>query len=481
MAPMPTTQEQQRTTAEQESSTTPAAAPQAQTNAARAPVQLKGKSYDEQVNALRPDTHPGFDVQAAMLSPNASAVQLKGKGDPSKDIHEVAAQGTQGSGGSLPHLDAIQASFGSHDVSGVQAHTGSAAQAASKAIGAQAYASGNSIAFGQNPDLHTAAHEAAHVVQQRAGVSLSGGVGQAGDSYEQHADAVADAVVQGKSAEGLLDTTAGGGQSAGIQKKQSKQSKEAAGPLKLPGSAVKAFIPYGGKNADQLDLLIEIGADMNLAVHMGCCLHVRTEKGMTTVFGEIVKMYEGRPRAKLRLDYDHPFKRQDIEALYIQRKDETLPAAGEPAKKGEEDEKKEKRWSDPGLRKFEAMEAQYLAMREAAVGLEDYKQGPTLRWLQKFVALARKRKWPTPKNSHDAELLVEHLEWEKGWIQTQKTAWRREADMRRGKGNALKQQPKQFSMKMVRGLKQCDKLYERHLYKAYLIFTKYRNELEGDF
>jgi hypothetical protein len=58
------------------------------------------------------------------------------------------------------------------------------------------------------PDLHTAAHEAAHVVQQQAGVQLKGGVGAVGDSYELHADAVADAVVQGKSAEGLLDQMA---------------------------------------------------------------------------------------------------------------------------------------------------------------------------------------------------------------------------------------------------------------------------------
>ena len=97
-----------------------------------------------------------------------------------KSIHELAAQGIQGSGGALPHLDTIQNSFGRHDVSGVQAHTDSAAQSASEAMGAQAYASGNSVAFGGTPSLHTAAHEAAHIVQQRGGVSLDGGVGKAG-------------------------------------------------------------------------------------------------------------------------------------------------------------------------------------------------------------------------------------------------------------------------------------------------------------
>jgi hypothetical protein len=39
-------------------------------------------------------------------------------------------------------------------------------------------------------------------------VQLAGGVGQKGDRYEQHADAVADLVVQGKPAEGLLDEMA---------------------------------------------------------------------------------------------------------------------------------------------------------------------------------------------------------------------------------------------------------------------------------
>lgn len=68
---------------------------------------------------------------------------------------------------------------------------------------------GDDIAFRGQPDLHTAAHEAAHVVQQRTGVQLRGGVGQAGDAYEQHADLVADAVVRGEPAAPMLDGLAG--------------------------------------------------------------------------------------------------------------------------------------------------------------------------------------------------------------------------------------------------------------------------------
>jgi hypothetical protein len=128
-------------------------------------------------------------------------------------VQSVAAEGVRGSGGRLPYHDQIQASFGGHDVSAVQAFTGGAAGDAAKQIGAKAYATGNNVAFAGSTDLHTAAHEAAHVIQQRAGVSLKGGVGQVGDRYEQHADAVADLVVQGKSAEGLLDKFAGTGSS----------------------------------------------------------------------------------------------------------------------------------------------------------------------------------------------------------------------------------------------------------------------------
>jgi hypothetical protein len=152
----------------------------------------------------------------------------------------VAAGGVEGAGGALPHADAIQASFGRHDVSGIQSHVGGAAATASSALGAEAYATGNSVAFGSSPSLHTAAHEAAHVVQQRAGVSLKGGVGEAGDAYEQHADRVADAVVAGRSAEALLDAAPGGAASDGA----AVQRQEAAVP---EPSAVEPEIPAEGE------------------------------------------------------------------------------------------------------------------------------------------------------------------------------------------------------------------------------------------
>lgn len=158
----------------------------------------------------------GFAAQSEALSPGG--------------VHGVAQEGVSAGGGALPHLDTIQHSFGRHDVSGVSAHVGGRAADASRAIGAEAYATGDRVAFAQAPSLHTAAHEAAHVVQQRAGVSLLGGVGRSGDAYERHADDVADAVVQGRSAEALLDEKAGGGGGAGVQRVAVQRKAVRGGP-----------------------------------------------------------------------------------------------------------------------------------------------------------------------------------------------------------------------------------------------------------
>ena len=167
----------------------------------------------------------GYEVQRAALIPSR---------DLAESAQAAAAAGTAGGGGPLPHLAAIQHSFGRHDVGGIQAHVGGKAASACAQMGAQGYASGSTVAFEQAPGLHLAAHEAAHVVQQRGGVSLSGGVGKAGDKYEQHADAVADLVVQGKSAESLLDSYAGGGSSAGDAGVQHKLHQTATPALQGP-------------------------------------------------------------------------------------------------------------------------------------------------------------------------------------------------------------------------------------------------------
>jgi len=126
-------------------------------------------------------------------------------------VHAAAARGIATPASALPHAGSIQRAFGRHDISSIQAHVDADAASSARAMGAQGYATGTHVVFDGAPDLHTAAHEAAHVVQQRAGVHLRGGVGDVGDAHERHADEVADRVVRGESAEALLDASAGGG------------------------------------------------------------------------------------------------------------------------------------------------------------------------------------------------------------------------------------------------------------------------------
>ncbi|MCB9735991.1 MAG: DUF4157 domain-containing protein [Deltaproteobacteria bacterium] len=168
----------------------------------------------------------------ALLSPEPPPVQRRatGVGAEGASVHEAAARGVAGSGGALPHAAAIQASFGRHGVGDINAHVGGAASSAAREMGASAYATGEDVAFASSPDLHTAAHEAAHVVQQRAGVQLSGGIGRTGDAYERHADAVADRVVQGESAEDLLDGHTGGGGAVQRRAVQRRDNLETAEP-----------------------------------------------------------------------------------------------------------------------------------------------------------------------------------------------------------------------------------------------------------
>ena len=134
---------------------------------------------------------------------------------------DIALYGVGKANERLPYAQQIQAAFGHHDISNIKVASDSAAKSASKALGARAYATGDTIAFAEMPDLHTAAHEAAHVVQQRAGVHLAQNVGRSGDAYEQHADRVADLVVAGKSAQATLDEMAGGsGALAAVQRSE---------------------------------------------------------------------------------------------------------------------------------------------------------------------------------------------------------------------------------------------------------------------
>jgi hypothetical protein len=180
--------------------------------------ELRQLSYAEQCERVRPPM-PVQYVQPLSpdgSSPLANVQRAGGSAESATAVKQAAAEGVSGSGGSLPYLETIERSFGGHDVGSIRAHIGGAAARANETIGSRAYASGHDIAFKSAPDLHTVAHEAAHVVQQRSGVSLPNGVGQVGDAYEKHADAVADRVVSGRSAAALLSE--GGSPTQAVQR-----------------------------------------------------------------------------------------------------------------------------------------------------------------------------------------------------------------------------------------------------------------------
>lgn len=143
---------------------------------------------------------PGLFLQLQRTAGNRAVAALLGRRgavDP-QAAHEVALAGFSEPGTALPHREAIERAFGPDlDLRHVVAHVGGAAATATAALGAAAYTRGAHIAFREPPDLHLAAHEAAHVVQQRSGVDLPAAIGESGDRYEQQADAVAARVVAG--------------------------------------------------------------------------------------------------------------------------------------------------------------------------------------------------------------------------------------------------------------------------------------------
>ena len=176
-----------------------------------APCKRTVTSMMRQSSSASPQQIAGFVIQA-----------LRGTVEVGQDAAAspaaIAETGVSGSGSSLPYLNQIQNAFGPYEVGSIRAHVGGQAADAASALSAEAFAFGSDVAFQSQPDLHTAAHEAAHVVQQRSGVSLKGGIGVEGDQYERHADAVADAVVRGQSAEPLLSDFSGG-TGTGLQRK----------------------------------------------------------------------------------------------------------------------------------------------------------------------------------------------------------------------------------------------------------------------
>jgi hypothetical protein len=105
----------------------------------------------------------------------------------------------------MPFRKKIQRSFGRHSIAHLRAHQGGTAALHAAALGGDAFAFNRHIVFGATPDLRLAAHEAAHGVLQQHGAAPPGGIGREGDAHERIADAVAERVVAGNSAQPLLD------------------------------------------------------------------------------------------------------------------------------------------------------------------------------------------------------------------------------------------------------------------------------------
>jgi len=220
--------------------------------------------------AAKPGTRPGHaapgkQTLVQQLRTAAGPASASDRQDPARpaNVHAAAARGIAGSSQPLPFAGVIQRAFGRHGIGNIEAHTDDAAAKGAGAMGAQAFATGDHVAFASSPDLHTTAHEAAHVVQQRAGVHLKGGVGEIGDAHEDHANQVADRVVAGRSAEDLLDRYGGvdagsdlaasAGDAAAIQRQPTGlQVQRAPGPAKV--------VELHGKAAE--DKLAELGGKL---------------------------------------------------------------------------------------------------------------------------------------------------------------------------------------------------------------------------
>ncbi len=137
------------------------------------------------------------------------------------------------------------------DFSSVRVHADGDAARAAQAVEARAFTIGQHIAFASGEYAPTSsagsrllAHELTHVVQQRRGVSLDSGIGQAGDAYERHADSVANAVAADRPAQALLARGPGGGGGASGPAIQRDQPPAAPAPAPAPAAAdAKADAP----------------------------------------------------------------------------------------------------------------------------------------------------------------------------------------------------------------------------------------------
>jgi len=217
-------------------------------------------------------------------------------------VHDAAERGIRTPAGPLPFLDRIQQSFGLHDVTGTRAHVGPAAADASRRAGANAFTSGEDVAFGETPTLRLAAHEAAHVIQQRHGVALHGGIGHRGDPYERQADEAAERVAQGRSSADLFpfaNLRAFHRPGAVVQRDEPAPKVPASVPAKVPAAgpasapAVAApVVPLGyNRTTYKLSSPDPAWTEAAIEVHLKRTLKSFTVTGVTAAMPPETRLY----------------------------------------------------------------------------------------------------------------------------------------------------------------------------------------------
>jgi hypothetical protein len=182
--------------------------------------------------------------------------------DPPLSLHQIAKKGVTGKGGPVPFQSEIQPLMPGLDLSTVHAHSGSATDAALRALGANAYATGNDLGLPANASRHLVAHELAHIAQQREGVKLKGGVGEVGDVYEIAADAIADRVVSGRSAAALMPATTAPRATESLQldvepRRQEYLNQQALRLGKRQASRRRFFDKFGDLPSFMLNMLLD--------------------------------------------------------------------------------------------------------------------------------------------------------------------------------------------------------------------------------
>jgi len=204
----------------------------------------KPEKSDPAIDATRPPRTMGVhDVASIMhlqrLAGNAGVVQMladEGAGpreEESSPVHDIV-----GKGGGSPLDEGVRSSMESgfgQDFGDVRVHTDAKASKSAESVGANAYTVGNDIVFrsghfdASSPTgQRTIAHELSHVVQQRSGpvdgTEAPGGIrlSDPSDRFERAADATADQVLSGSTAQ----ATPAAGSGTAVQLEESEDESE---------------------------------------------------------------------------------------------------------------------------------------------------------------------------------------------------------------------------------------------------------------